>query len=491
MLLIKPTPVHSEYRHFTSKGHYWRNPNITQEHFTSASYLQKNSPFLNYPNRPHLNIKLDYNHKVKALVDTGSSICIGDSSLIDHLINKFPIAQPVNVTDVHNTRKPTLGCFTASISVEDPMLHPLKEEQINIHMTENLSSELILGTDFLSDHGAIIDVKSNSTVFLPNNYFPVSLCQKPIINEAFALVATKETEIEDLTNYNTAVFSVQPTEDVDILYTDQKTIRVQIITDNHTMIYKPGTTIMMTSGLAPFPQIPEGLYTIEEDNTIRLTIKNSSTGTLSLLQNRPIPGIVAHDLEMGYHDPVEITKDTLRALFLKDQTVQAAKMAGILKKDDTIISGELAIDHPEYIEPTPEEYVSAVVQQFEHASSLLQATGLEPPGTKHKPRQHPTVEIRENLRSQFDASGIDKEWVDQYDQLIMENWDVFSLHKYDVGHTPHWEHKIESTTNEPVYVKQFKIAVGDEAALDEMSTHLTAARILIQQPSDHNTPILW
>ena len=286
MLLIKPTPVHSEYRHFTSKGHYWRNPNITQEHFTSASYLQKNSPFLNYPNRPHLNIKLDYNHKVKALVDTGSSICIGDSSLIDHLINKFPIAQPVNVTDVHNTRKPTLGCFTASISVEDPMLHPLKEEQINIHMTENLSSELILGTDFLSDHGAIIDVKSNSTVFLPNNHFPVSLCQKPIINEAFALVATKETEIEDLTNYNTAVFSVQPTEDVDILYTDQKTIRVQIITDNHTMIYKPGTTIMMTSGLAPFPQIPEGLYTIEEDNTIRLTIKNSSTGTLSLLQMR-------------------------------------------------------------------------------------------------------------------------------------------------------------------------------------------------------------
>ena len=70
---------------------------------------------------------------------------------------------------------------------------------------------------------------------------------------------------------------------------------------------------MMTSGFAPFPQIPEGLYTIEEDNTIRLPIKNSSTGTLSLLQNRPIPGILAHDLEMGYHDPVEITKQTLRA----------------------------------------------------------------------------------------------------------------------------------------------------------------------------------
>ena len=132
---------------------------------------------------------------------------------------------------------------------------------------------------------------------------------------------------------------------------------------------------------------------------------------------------------MGYHDPVEITKDTLRALFLKDQTVQAAKMAGIIKDNDKITSNELAMDHPEYIEPTPEEYVSAVVQQFEHASSLLQATGLDPPGIKTKPKQQPSFEVRENLKSQFDASGIDKEWVDQYNQLIMENWDVFSLCK--------------------------------------------------------------
>ena len=60
-------------------------------------------------------------------------------------------------------------------------------------------------------------------------------------------------ETKDLTNYNTAVFAVQPTEDVDILYTDQKTIHVQIITDNHRMTYKPGTTIMLTSGFAQFP----------------------------------------------------------------------------------------------------------------------------------------------------------------------------------------------------------------------------------------------
>ena len=177
--------------------------------------------------------------------------------------------------------------------------------------------------------------------------------------------------------------------------------------------------------------------------------------------------------------------------FMDQKTIhvqKAAKLAGIMPEcsQETV---ELREDYPEYRPPTPEKYISLVQNQFKEACSLLQASGLEPPGIKTKPKQQLTVEIRNNLCSQFDASEIEGEFVQDYIQLIMDNWDVFSLHKYDVGHTPHWERKIESTTNEPVYVKQFKIAVGDEAALDEMSTHLTAANILIQQPSDNNTPI--
>ena len=74
MLLMKTTPVHSEFRHSNPRNQYILNhPHILQEHFTSASYQQKNTPFKNYPNRPHLNVQLDNNYKVKALVDTGSS----------------------------------------------------------------------------------------------------------------------------------------------------------------------------------------------------------------------------------------------------------------------------------------------------------------------------------------------------------------------------------------------------------------------------------
>ena len=185
MLSIKTTPVHSEYRQSRIMNHTGFQPHVLKEHVTSASYQNNHTQLRNYHKRPHLQIKLDKNLAIQALVDTGSSICIGDSSLIQYLEKKIPIASPVNIMDVHNTKRPTLGCFQANITVDDPLPYPIQNEKINIHMTHNLSFTLILETDFLQHHVAIIDVKSNNTIFLPNEYFPVSLCQKPIVCEAF------------------------------------------------------------------------------------------------------------------------------------------------------------------------------------------------------------------------------------------------------------------------------------------------------------------
>ena len=495
-------PVYSDYRH--SKGPLqaqwsqphqikspfqpqWYQPYVLQEHVTTAAHRDQKT-FVYNSDRPHLNVKLDDKHSVRALVDSGSSVCLGDSSLMKRIKAQWPSAPPINVTNVHKGRMQTLGCYTSKLSVEDNLPHPLVNKQINIHMQDNLSSELVLGKDFLGDNGAVIDMRTNNVIFLPKELHPVSLNQKPIVCEAFASVIDQEIPLDKIEHYDLSAFAVHPTQDVEIPFMDQKTIHIKIMENQKSMIHKPDTTFMITSGFAPDPQIPEGLYSINHDHSIRITIKNSSTGTLFLKQNRPIPGIVAHDLTEDYHEPVEITRETLRALFLKDQTVKAAKLAGVMPLSATD-SSILAADHPDYVQPTPEQYISSVMTQFEEASSSLQASGLEPPGIRKKPTQGPTQAIRDNLLSQFDATGVDGEYLDDYRQLFLRNWDVFSLHKFDVGHTPHWEHKIEPTSDEPVFVKQFKIAVGDEAALDEMATHLTAARVLIQQPSDNNTPI--
>ena len=481
--------MYSEHRHCNSPYHkQWFQPYMMQEHVTTTSQRSYLSPFMINPNRPHINVKLNNRHHVRALVDSGSTICLGDSSLIKYMDDKAPNAPPINVTNVHSGRRQTIGCYKAKLSVTDRLPHPVVDKNINIHMQNNLSSELVLGADFLAENGAVINFRENNVIFVPNELFPVSLSQKPIVCEAFASVIEEDIPLDEIKKYNMAAFAVQPTEDVEIPFMDQKVVHIKIIENQASMTHKPNTTFMITSGFAPDPQIPEGLYSMEHDHSIRITIKNSSTNTLILRQNRPIPGIVAHDIAEGYHEPVEITRDTLRALFLKDQTVKAAKLAGVMPTS-ALTTTELAMDHPEYIHPTPEQYISSVMTQFEEASASLQQSGLEPPGNRAKPKQPPTQSIRDNLRSQFDSSGIEGEYVKDYVKLVMKNWDVFSLHKFDVGHTPHWEHKIEPTSDEPVFVKQFKIAVGDEAALDEMATHLTAAKVLIQQPSDNNTPI--
>ena len=82
------------------------------------------------------------------------------------------------------------GKLYSTISVENKIPYPIIDKPINIHMQNNLSSELIIGTDFLRENGAIIDIRTNNAIFLPDKYFAVSLSKKPIVCEAFASVVT-------------------------------------------------------------------------------------------------------------------------------------------------------------------------------------------------------------------------------------------------------------------------------------------------------------
>ena len=45
------------------------------------------------------------------------------------------------------------------------------------------------------------------------------------------------------------------------------------------------------------------------------------------------------------------------------------------------------------------------------------------------------------------------------------------MDKYDVGHAPHYYHRIQSTMDAPIFVPQFKVPISDEKALYEMLTH--------------------
>jgi hypothetical protein len=175
---------------------------------------------------------------------------------LDHITNKSPSGPKIYVTDCHNNQKITKGCYRATIDIEENIPYPVRDRMINIHIAEKLSSELILGTDILKENGAIINVRNNSVVFLPNHMAAIGVCQKPIITEAVASLANTNTPYEDQTSENNSAYMLQSTIDQTLGHMDQITFKAQVIT-KPTLMLKPGTTVMITSSIAPAPYIPK------------------------------------------------------------------------------------------------------------------------------------------------------------------------------------------------------------------------------------------
>ena len=175
-------PGGSDARHYTPRPHsqwctHYVNAKAAINQNSSSSWIQD-------PNRPHLNVILDKKHKVKALVDSGSTICLADASILNHIADKSAIGPAISVTNCHNNQEQTQGCYRATLDVDEDLPHPLRDKPINIHVANKLSSELILCTDFLKVNGAIINVRDNSVTFLPEGMAAIAKCDKPSLRVA-------------------------------------------------------------------------------------------------------------------------------------------------------------------------------------------------------------------------------------------------------------------------------------------------------------------
>ena len=94
----------------------------------------------------------------------------------------------------------------------------------------------------------------------------------------------------------------------------------------------------------------------------------------------------------------------------------------------------------------------------------MEATGLDPPDIRGKPLQDPSPKVSRILLEQFDNKDVEQAGIPAYKQPILDNYNVFSLDKFDVGHTPHYHHKITHTTDRPMHTQRFEIPVVDGQA---------------------------
>ena len=73
--------------------------------------------------------------------------------------------------------------------------------------------------------------------------------------------------------------------------------------------------------------------------------------------------------------------------------------------------------------------------------------------------------VRTNFRSQIDTSGIHKTWVDQYKQLIIQSWEVFSLHTYDLGHEPFKTKELQEERIKSVHDRKKEKSLWENTAM--------------------------
>ena len=188
---------------------------------------------------------------------------------------------------------------------------------------------------------------------------------------------------------------------------DQMTFHAKIITDT-SLIFRPGTTVMITSNLAPSPYVPDGLYSVKDNNTVQITIRNTDVCPIKLLKGKPITGITVHLLDEEYYEEIPISKDTLRTYFLANEV--------LTNEHNTPQQGT----KPEAKEYTPKQHLDHIAKNLRHASSLLEESGLDPPGIREKPLQDPSPEVTKNLLEQFDTKDVEQEWIPAYQQIILD-----------------------------------------------------------------------
>ena len=77
----------------------------------------------------------------------------------------------------------------------------------------------------------------------------------------------------------------------------------------------------------------------------------------------------------------------------------------------------------------------------------------------------------------------------QYQKLLLEFHDVFSLDETDLGKANTYQHDIQLTTDEPVHVKQFRIPLAQKEFIQDRLKQLAELRLIEPSVSPYNTPM--
>ena len=455
-------------------------------YFHCAANAQKIAP--TSPSRPHVQIITEDNVPLSALVDCGAEICMGRSSLLTKTKSLKKIGAPIPILDCHGNHETTVGEFRLNFGLlqNDSVVN---EASANLHLTNRCSSEVILGMDFLSEYGAVICARTGRVQFFPDDQKKVAASLKPILAAGVAAAAAERYIARN--DQGDSSFTVSPVDDVDIPFNDRRTVKVKIDTDEGRA-FLPGEKVLVTSGISPAPVTLDGLYDVENQNRLSIFLANSSPFDINLMKGRPVPGVVVESMAAygGDRNRVLTDKDNLIMMSNFDETISQARAI------EKVAAAERGIALPPFVDPRYDardetELRAKMNAAYYPAVAALEASGKPIPGRRTPPGIPPPKEVADLLMSQFSTKDVDPAYLQSYRDLILRNYDIFSVHKLDVGHCSHYQHRIVTLPGRgPQFQKQFKIPNCDEKLLGDFADTMTANNILIPTiQNSHNSAI--
>ena len=473
------------------------NPHKIQASFNPPPHQQHIDP------RPHINIKIN-NHVFEALLDTGASLCLINHNTFAKLeqcksMVIFPSA--VYITDCHSNTNQSEGHSDIKFDIIKSTTNKttLLNCYFNFHVMKELSSDMLLGIDFLYKFGGVINTLVDPPIsFHPREAKILQSHMHPLFMEAMASSCSFQEDTNISRFISNGTFAVASKNDISIMPGDSAIIKAEICTSADKQ-FRPGATVVLSGPDCSYgtkaPLVIPQFTNIQNNNTLAARFFNKTPFIQEIKAKNPIQGIMVQSAAV-LHTPIEITKHDLRIMALADVTIDMA----IRQASDPKFS--VAFCHAALernIKPnaptleqsaTDQELFNLMKSSYKLACASLRATGIPPPGQRSRPTTPCPEAKKVNILSKLKLNHLDKHWKEAYTNMVLANYDIFSSDRYDLGHAPHFEHKIDPVPGAyPPFKKQFKIPLADEQVLDQMATNLTAAGVLIPANSTGNSPI--
>ena len=371
--------------------------------------------------------------QVQGLVDTGAGVCCIEASKVD-LITPRPSMLPSSkiILDAKNRIMDQLGKFKLTIEA-----HGAIPITIDVYAIFNLGTDAILGWDYQQASGMIINAKNNTISFHGSTCTPINAISSHTLRaKVSAVSAATPLKGEQIP------YLVESTNDIWLYPQESKYIYAKVATPRDIDI-KMGTTVLIESDPISDIYAPDAILTARSNSTIRFPIRNNGPRPMKLRAWQPIPGITAETVDES--SIMEATEEIL-----------------------TKIS-------------------AASTETFEYSSSNSKDSAEIPEVSTQIPPISP--EKRQYLLDNFSVAGIDPEFVDKYVNWVLDNHDVFSSSKFDLGLAKGFEHEIFLKDDNPVYVPQFKIPHAHQPVINEWVKQMLRAKVIEPSRSPYNSPI--